>query len=453
MAWVRKRGNSYLAGWRMPDGAERSKGGFRTRKAANDYLATEVLPKLSRGIEFDPQAGAITFRAAAQAWLDSRTDLKPSTFDGYRYALAPTIKRRGDMRELGIDATFGGYPLNAIKRADIQQWVQRMIDAGKKPSTVRHAYFIVRMVLAQAVADNRLPANPADYVKLPTEHSASAPGTVDDPAQFLTAEQVAALVAATPWPYSVYVHVAAWAGLRAAELCGLQVGDVDLPDPRSLNRPGVLRVERTVRVIGGELTYLTPKTRGSRRRVPLTAETTALLRDYLAEHPKRDDPTAPLFPGMRLTTPRPTGVKAASDDGKPADRRAVKQRQADALARLTVHEAADRLVLDWSTALRHGTCYKAVYKPAVLRAMRHNPRAGLSAALKFHSLRHTYASLCVAAGIPPLEISRFMGHNKVTTTLGIYAHLFEDDHSDAMAALGAMAGPKPSATNVVRLRG
>jgi integrase len=41
----------------------------------------------------------------------------------------------------------------------------------------------------------------------------------------------------------------------------------------------------------------------------------------------------------------------------------------------------------------------------VLRAIRRNPRAGLSAAVKFHSLRHTYASLCVAAGIPPLEIS------------------------------------------------
>jgi hypothetical protein len=64
------------------------------------------------------------------------------------------------------------------------------------------------------------------------------------------------------------------------------------------------------------------------------------------------------------------------------------------------------------------------------------------------SLRHTYASLCVAAGIPPLEISRFMGHAKVTTTLTVYAHLFADDHSDAMSALDAMAAPKAKAGNV-----
>jgi hypothetical protein len=34
-----------------------------------------------------------------------------------------------------------------------------------------------------------------------------------------------------------------------------------------------------------------------------------------------------------------------------------------------------------------------------------------------------------------------MGHAKVTTTLGVYAHPFADDHADAMAALGALATP------------
>jgi hypothetical protein len=47
-----------------------------------------------------------------------------------------------------------------------------------------------------------------------------------------------------------------------------------------------------------------------------------------------------------------------------------------------------------------------------------------------------------------------MGHAKVTTTLGVYAHLFNtDDHADALAALDALAMPKPSAANVIRLRG
>ncbi len=51
-----------------------------------------------------------------------------------------------------------------------------------------------------------------------------------------------------------------------------------------------------------------------------------------------------------------------------------------------------------------------------------------------------------------MEIARFMGHAKVVTTLSVYAHLFEDDHTDAMAALAAM-GKRPVAESVVRLSG
>jgi hypothetical protein len=46
-----------------------------------------------------------------------------------------------------------------------------------------------------------------------------------------------------------------------------------------------------------------------------------------------------------------------------------------------------------------------------------------------------------------------MGHAKVITTLSVYAHLFNtDDHAEAMAALGALAIPKPKASNVIPLR-
>ncbi len=38
-------------------------------------------------------------------------------------------------------------------------------------------------------------------------------------------------------------------------------------------------------------------------------------------------------------------------------------RQAHALAALSVTDAEDRLVLDWATVLRHNTFYKAVFHP------------------------------------------------------------------------------------------
>ncbi len=219
-------------------------------------------------MDFDPDAGRLTFRIAAQQWLASRHDLKATTYAGHKAALAPAATRRGDGKTLGIDAVFGGYPLNKITRPYISDWVHELVAAGKQPSTVRHAYFLVRMVLAQAVADGRLASNPADHVKLPSETSARGgmAGVVDDPAQFLTAAQVSALIDATPWPYDVYVHVAAWSGLRAAELCGLQVGDVDLPapsrNPNARPKPGVLRVERTARTVGAGDALPHPRDKG-----------------------------------------------------------------------------------------------------------------------------------------------------------------------------------------------
>jgi integrase len=465
---VRANGTTtYVVRWYAPDGTERTKGGFRTKKAAEDYAAIHVEPKRRRGIDVNPNAGKVLFREAAEKWLAGRHDLKETTRAAYADALAPTaertVKRHKRLADLRIDNTFGDYPINAIERDDISDWVARMLAAGKKPSTIRNAYFLVRQVLSQAVADGRLDANPADYVKLPTDHNTGHVRAVDDPAMFLTPAHVASLVAATPWPFSVMVHLAAWSGLRAAELAGLRVGDVVVPkaalNPNAATKPGTVRVEQTIAWTGATPTAIPPKTKGSRRTVPLIPATTALLRDYLAVHPRREEPTAPLFPNVRLRSPRPIGVEPLTlnqglqDPGIEPGSRETAQRQAIALADLTVAEAGERLMLDWTAPNRHATFYKAVFRPAMLRASRLTPTAAPPPQLKFHALRHTYASLCIAAGRPPLEVARFMGHAKVTTTLGVYAHLYADDHSDAMAALGAMEAAPSYGPNVVPLWG
>lgn len=452
MARIQKRTRAdgravYIVKWYTPDGKDRTKGGFATKRAAQAH-ATKVESGKLRGVDVDPKSGEATFREAAKIWLTSRHDLKETTRAAYSDALAPNngSKRHKRLETLRIDAVFGGYPLNTIRREHISDWVQRMGAAGRSPSTIRNAYFLVRMVLGQAVEDGRIPANPADYVRLPSDHSSGRNATVDDPAMFLTASQIDSLVAATPWPANVLVYVAAWTGLRAAEIAGLQIADVALPQRTGQPLLGTLRVERTVQRINGELRYVQPKTRGSRRKVPLTEAASGILRDYLALHPRRHEPTAPLFPAVSLTRPRPTGRK------NPAGVSAAQQ--TTALAGLSVDEAEARLEIDWSQPHRHGTWYKAIWRPAILRANRLYPSCAISSALRFHGLRHSYASLAVAAGLKPLAISRYMGHNKPTTTLGIYAHLFEDSYDDDMIALGLLSRPAVAkAGNVIPLRG
>jgi integrase len=188
-----------------------------------------------------------------------------------------------------------------------------------------------------------------------------------------------------------------------------------------------------------------PKTTGSERKVPLRTDTADILAGYLAQHPHSTNPAAPLFPDLRLhaasrkgctypaPTPQPRGPKAHGGTAAREPWRNAATRQMLALAQVSVPEHAARLVLDWDKPLVHKHLYRAVFQPATVRA-------GLSHDLKFHSLRHTYASLCIAAGIEPLKLSRRLGHNKVSTTLNIYTHLFPtEDHSDDMARLDVLA--------------
>ena len=48
--------------------------------------------------------------------------------------------------------------------------------------------------------------------------------------------------------------------------------------------------------------------------------------------------------------------------------------------------------------------------------------------LRFHDLRHTYASLLIAQGVNVAFASRQLGHASVSTTLNVYTHLF--DHAE-----------------------
>jgi integrase len=51
--------------------------------------------------------------------------------------------------------------------------------------------------------------------------------------------------------------------------------------------------------------------------------------------------------------------------------------------------------------------------------------------IRLQDLRHTYASLALAAAVPVKVVSERLGHANVTTTLNIYAHVLPGMESDA----------------------
>ena len=379
----------------------------------------------------EPRARCCSATRRRNGWNPERRTPEERPHSNHRYALAPAATRQGDGKTLGIDSVFGGYPLNKITREYIQAWVNRLTDAGKKPSTVRHAFFTVRMVLEQAVVDGRLAQNPAEHVKLPMEHSSKGGkvGVVDDPAQFLTAAQVSALVARDALAVQragPRRRVGGSARGRAGGLTGRRrraAGPAVEPERPGEARPAASRAG-CAGAKGAVVEYVPLEDDQELPAGAVDAGDHRAIARLPGGAPAPRRPDAPLWPGMALTRPRPTGVRAdaaepgAATTGGPAatpsaTAKARARRQAEALAELTAAEAEERLVLDWDAArcaTRRST--RRCTARGVARQQADADR-GATADLKFHALRHTYASLCVAAGIRAHRHRGAMGHRDV----------------------------------------
>jgi integrase len=94
---------------------------------------------------------------------------------------------------------------------------------------------------------------------------------------------------------------------------------------------------------------------------------------------------------------------------------------------------------DRGTPLDGGNTVKRYFTPALRRAKL--PR------IRFHDLRHTYASLLIAEGLHPKYISEQLGHASVQITLDRYGHLMDQSYSDGSDRLeAALFGPRMDTT-------
>lgn len=71
-------------------------------------------------------------------------------------------------------------------------------------------------------------------------------------------------------------------------------------------------------------------------------------------------------------------------------------------------------------------------------AFRRRARAAGLPVIRLHDLRHSHASLALAAGIHPKVVSERLGHSSITTTLDTYSHAIPALHEEAAARVASL---------------
>jgi integrase len=192
---------------------------------------------------------------------------------------------------------FGGKAVSAITVTDCEQFRAGLL-ATRRPRTVRNVWQLLDRVLEYAYEHKAIGAVPTDVIDRSAAHYAVGDHT-GFTAHPLTAAQVAAVAARLGERYAVYgllVLFMAYTGLRAAEVQGLEVRDLTLTTLPDGATKGVVRVQRTKSRIRREWVLGTPKSKTSKRTVPLPPWLAERMADHLAEHPRATEPTAPLWP-------------------------------------------------------------------------------------------------------------------------------------------------------------
>ncbi len=256
---------------------------------------------------------------------------------------------------LHIVPVLGPKVVTAITRADCRSLLAACRQKGLKRASLLGVQRTLSAVLSQAVEDELLPANPAFRMGKHLRHGDEQPAAIQ-PLTHVEAHQFLQAVKDRVPEYHPFFLCALRTGMRLGELLALQWGDVDFAGR-------LIDVRRNL--VAGRLTS-TKNT--NRRRVDMSLKLTESLRAH-----QRRAKAASLKAGRKL----PPWV-------------------------FTTREGT---ALDGDN-VRNRVFYRLL-DGAKLREIR------------FHDLRHTFASLLIQNGEPLTYVKEQMGHSSIQVTVRV----------------------------------
>jgi integrase len=399
MGFVRKQPNGrWRACWREATGNQKSKT-FETKKAASAHLA-EVETSINRGSYVDPHAGKRKFGPYAEAWLKGRNDERA------------TAARDASVMRVHVLRRWGAVPIGKVEHSAVQRWVTEL-GQRRSRATVAEALRLTSTVLRSAVRDRIIAFNPCEGVRLPKRRREDSADRVIRPEALVND-----LLPEVPVRYRALVALAGGTGLRWGECVGLRWRAVDLEG-------GEVQVVRVITEVAGQLFAKPyPKSKAGRRTVPMAP----YAWQALAEH-------------HGLYTPGRLGEVFTNRLGELPKRTSFRVRvwrpalvRAGLLGKVVELGGGEFLAL-WED---NGGLELTATLATEAAAVEHIARSS-AGGLRFHDLRHSYATHLVSSGVPVNDVQNVMGHEQASTTLDRYTHRSPDRDERVRGAFDAFS--------------
>lgn len=289
---------------------------------------------------------------------------------GFSMAKAATI---AGVAESTVNASGRGAPILCEKAEVIAKAVGipfddlYLIEKRNKPLSRRtmEAYLtFIHLILGYAVNEDLIARNVAEKVKLPRKVKREV-----EALQLVEIYVIHEFAKSLPIKWRVIIHLLTITGMRRGELCGLKWEDIDWDHSR-------IHVRTALVYIPGEGVEETTTKNGRKRYITLPTELMEMLHEYLVWFDQNRIACGDLWVDSPYVFTGELGGYLAPDTVSGKFRK-----------------------LEQRNNLPHI-----------------NP----------HKFRHTAASLLFYSGVDPVTVARRLGHEQVSTTTDIYAHLMNE---------------------------